>query len=137
MTLGGESPGSVFSLGVSLPCAPSPDAELLSATPNTTSGNGNSTRFPLVMTYYPDWVADQFPPEKINFTLFNWIDFAFAILDKNFNLTWDDPESAPGLLRRLVVAAHANGSKVKLSVGGWTGSKFVYRRLGTSMSYLS
>jgi chitinase len=75
---------------------------------------------PLVMAYYPDWAS--FPPEKIDFRRFDWIDFAFAVPDRNFNLGWDDPK-APDMLRRLVSIAHARGKKVKLSVGGWSGSK--------------
>ena len=82
---------------------------------------------PLLMGYYPDWAGDDFPPEKIDFSRFDWIDFAFAIPDETFNLTWDDPVDGPDLLRRLVSLAHAQGKKIKLSVGGWTGSKSVLR----------
>jgi len=84
----------------------------------------DSTR-PLVMAYYPDWAGLDCPPEKINFTLLDWIDFAFALPNENFNLTWDS-DDAPDLLRRLVDTAHAGGTKVKLSIGGWTGSKYVF-----------
>lgn len=77
---------------------------------------------PLVMAYYPDWAS--FDPEKIDFNRFDWIDFAFAVPDSNFNLTWDDP-AAPDMLRRLVTHAHAGNKKVKLSVGGWSGSGYV------------
>ncbi|KAH9951662.1 glycoside hydrolase superfamily [Amylocystis lapponica] len=76
------------------------------------------------MAYYPDWVASTFPPEKIDFSRFDWIDFAFAVPDENLNLTWDSPPDAAGLLARLVTAAHSSGKKVKLSVGGWTGSRY-------------
>jgi chitinase len=77
------------------------------------------------MAYYPDWAGPDFPPEKIDFTLFDWIDFAFAVPNEKFDLTWDDDEAAPMLLDRLVHAAHARGTKIKLSIGGWTGSKYV------------
>lgn len=77
---------------------------------------------PLVMAYYPDWAASSFSPEEINFDSYNWIDFAFGIPDASFGVTWDSLES-PGLLQRLVAAAHAKGVKAKLSIGGWTGSK--------------
>jgi len=77
----------------------------------------------LVMAYYPDWVGDTFPPEKIDMTRFDWIDFAFAVPNSKFALTWDEPKKGPDLLKRLVNKAHANGTKVKLSLGGWTGSK--------------
>lgn len=77
---------------------------------------------PLVMGYYPDWAGPAFPPEKVDFTRFDWVDFAFAIPNASFALTWDDAIGAPDLLHRLVGAAHLAGKHVKLSVGGWTGS---------------
>ena len=85
--------------------------------------SSQSASQPLLMTYYPDWADSSFPPEKIDFGRFDWIDFAFALPDSNFNLTWDDPIGAPSLLSRLVTAAHSKNKYVKLSVGGWTGSK--------------
>jgi chitinase len=77
------------------------------------------------MAYYPDWAASSFPPEKVDFDRFDWIDFAFALPTKDFNLTWDDPDVAPTLLAKLVDAAHLKEKKVKLSLGGWTGSQSV------------
>jgi hypothetical protein len=77
----------------------------------------------LVMGYYPDWAYPAFPPEDIDFGRYDWIDFAFALPNASFALVWDDMNSGPELLTRLVAAAHAGGSKVKLSIGGWTGSK--------------
>ncbi|KAK0490833.1 glycoside hydrolase family 18 protein [Armillaria novae-zelandiae] len=74
------------------------------------------------MAYYPSWAEDDCSPETINYGLYDWIDFAFAIPDEHFNLTWDD--AAPGLLARLVNFAHGNGTKVKLSIGGWDGSRW-------------
>lgn len=77
----------------------------------------------LVMAYYPDWASYSLPPEKIEFGRFDWIDFAFALPDQSFALTWDDPVNAPALLHRLVASAHAADRSVKLSIGGWTGSQ--------------
>ncbi|KAJ7228536.1 glycoside hydrolase [Mycena pura] len=77
---------------------------------------------PLVMGYYSDWEASSLPPEKVDFTRFDWIDYAFAI-PKNLSLTWDDPEMSPQFLQRLVDAAHRKGARVKLSIGGWSGSQ--------------
>ena len=77
----------------------------------------------LVMGYYPDWAYPAFPPENIDFSRYDWIDFAFALPNAAFALVWDDMDSGPKLLERLVTAAHAGGSKVKLSIGGWTGSR--------------
>ncbi|KAI0347133.1 glycoside hydrolase [Trametopsis cervina] len=76
------------------------------------------------MAYYPDWVASSFPPEKVDFTRFDWVDFAFAVPTQTFGLGWDGDADTPDLLRRLVSAAHQSGKYVKLSIGGWTGSKY-------------
>ena len=106
-----------------------PPSGLLGSEPvpaNNTSdqppATGNvSTPTPLMMTYYPGWVADAFPPERIDFTRFDWIDFAFVVPDENFALALGENES--DVLLRLVGLAHRVGKKVKLSVGGWDGSK--------------
>ncbi|KAH9482401.1 Chitinase A1 [Psilocybe cubensis] len=74
------------------------------------------------MAYYPDWVGSTFPPTRIDFKRVDWIDFAFAVPTEDFSLTWDDP-TGPTLLEDLVSSAHSMGAKVKLSIGGWTGSK--------------
>ncbi|KAI0832337.1 glycoside hydrolase [Trametes gibbosa] len=76
------------------------------------------------MGYYPDWAETAFPPEKIDFGRLDWIDFAFAVPDAAFDLSWDGSDDAPRLLTRLVSHAHAAGKKAKLSVGGWTGSRY-------------
>jgi chitinase len=83
----------------------------------------NTVDTPLVMAYYPDWASASLAPEDIDFTRVDWIDYAFALPDQNFALSWDDPVGSPDLLKRLVQTAHAAGKYVKLSVGGWTGSK--------------
>ncbi|TFY78431.1 hypothetical protein EWM64_g5585 [Hericium alpestre] len=123
------------------PTAPDPDPSV-APTPNTGGGDSPAPdpgvapdpnglpmqatkplQGPLVMGYYPDWVADAFPPEKVDFSRFDWIDFAFAVPTEKFGLTFDGSADGGGLLRRLVAAAHKKGKKVKLSIGGWTGSK--------------
>lgn len=76
------------------------------------------------MVYYPEWAASYYPPEKIDFDRIDWVDFAFAVPDKSLKLGWDGSDSAANSLQRLVSVAHAAGKKVKLSVGGWTGSKY-------------
>ncbi|KAJ6628768.1 glycoside hydrolase [Mycena sp. CBHHK59/15] len=86
------------------------------------------------MAYYPDWAGSSFPPETIDFTRFDWIDFAFALPTEDFTLTWDDPTGAPDLLRRLAKAAHADKKKVKLSVGGWAGSRYFSSAVRTAQN---
>lgn len=88
---------------------------------STSDGSACPSRM-LVMAYYPDWVGSSFPPSRIDFKRVDWIDFAFAVPAEDFSLTWDDP-TGPTLLENLVSSAHSMGAKVKLSIGGWTGSK--------------
>lgn len=82
-----------------------------------------SPQKPLVMAYYPNWAASAFPPENIDFARFDWVDFAFAVPTQNYSIGWDGDDDSQALLTRLVSAAHQSGKFVKLSVGGWTGSK--------------
>jgi hypothetical protein len=80
----------------------------------------------ILAAYYPDWAAPSLSPEQIRFANYHWIDFAFAVPDSAFQLSWDDPVASPALLLRLVAAAHAAGTRVKLSIGGWGGSRSVH-----------
>lgn len=74
----------------------------------------------LVMTYFVDWA----PRSNMNYALFDYIDFAFALPDAEYKLIFDSPD-APSLLHKLVAEAHASSTFVKLSIGGWTGSQSV------------
>ena len=104
----GSTPTSTFKIFTIPPEAfPTRSPSLPSATP------------PLVMSYYPDWTS--FPPENIDFKRFDWIDFAFAVPKVDLSISWDD-KHAPDALERLVQVAHSAGKKVKLSIGGWSGS---------------
>ncbi|KAJ8086766.1 hypothetical protein PM082_005589 [Marasmius tenuissimus] len=75
---------------------------------------------PLVMAYYCGWLVDTLPPEKIDYSRYDIIDYAFVILDANYNLDFAGMDS--DVLKRLVTCAHQHGTKVKVSIGGWTGS---------------
>ena len=50
-------------------------------------------------------------------TCFGWAGFAFVIADQKLRLAFDDL-SSPDILKRLVSAARAKGTKVKVSVVG-------------------
>ncbi|CAE6516552.1 unnamed protein product [Rhizoctonia solani] len=97
------------------PSAPEPDSDK--------SGSSHAEMKPFVATYFPDWTADEFPPERIDFKRFAWIDFAFAVPNENRQLVFTS-DNSEDILHRLVRAAHAHGSRVKLSIGGWTGSRY-------------
>ncbi|EAU84887.2 chitinase [Coprinopsis cinerea okayama7 len=92
-----------------------------------------SNPLPLFMGYYPDWAADTFPPESLDYGRYDWIDFAFAVPTAEFGLEWDS-DDAPNVLTRLVTSAHLSRCKVKLSIGGWTGSKYFSTAVSTSQS---
>ncbi|KAG1755573.1 glycoside hydrolase family 18 protein [Suillus lakei] len=66
----------------------------------------------------------------MNYALFDWIDFAFALPNAEYQLVFDSP-NAPALLHGLVADAHAAGSCVKLSIGGWTGSHYFSQAVST------
>ncbi|KAK0498602.1 glycoside hydrolase superfamily [Armillaria luteobubalina] len=63
------------------------------------------------------------PLTNSTFKVFDWIDFAFALPSSDGTVGFQDESSETKLLGELVKAAHAGNTKVKLSVGGWTGSK--------------
>ncbi|KAK0242582.1 glycoside hydrolase [Armillaria nabsnona] len=73
------------------------------------------------MAYFPDWAG--VTAEQLDFKVFDWIDFAFAIPSSSGTVGFQDESSETKLLAELVKAAHSANTKVKLSVGGWTGSK--------------
>ena len=73
--------------------------------------------------YYPDWSSWYLAPEDVDFSKFDVVDFAFALPTSDNNLQFTQDDSADSL-KRLVKTAHAAGKKVKLSIGGWTGSQY-------------
>lgn len=73
--------------------------------------------------YYPDWSGSYLTPESVDWSKFDVIDFAFALPTANFGLEFTQDDSSD-LLTRLVMTGHAAGKRVKLSVGGWTGSTY-------------
>lgn len=77
----------------------------------------------LMNAYYPDWAAWHLTPEAIDWSKFDVIDFAFALPTADFGLQFTQWDSSD-LLTRLVETGHAAGKRVKLSIGGWTGSAY-------------
>ncbi|KAL7417620.1 glycoside hydrolase superfamily [Mrakia frigida] len=100
------------------------------ATTTTTAAVSTGTSRPLVAAYYPDWISDTLTPEQISWDRFDWVDFAFAVLDSNLNLVFTGWNSED-LLNRVVSTAHAAGKQVKLSIGGWTGSAYFSTAVST------
>ncbi|WVF72941.1 hypothetical protein IAT40_007759 [Kwoniella sp. CBS 6097] len=92
------------------------------ATASSTAGLETLPRT-LMNAYYPDWSGWYLPPETVDWSRFDVIDFAFALPTAEFGLQFTQDDSAD-LLNRLVKTAHAAGKRVKLSIGGWTGSVY-------------
>ncbi|KAK0490835.1 glycoside hydrolase superfamily [Armillaria novae-zelandiae] len=88
---------------------------------SSSTGQSGSSQGPFSMAYFPDWAG--VTAEQLDFKVFDWIDFAFALPSSSGTVGFQDESSETKLLAELVKAAHAANTKVKLSVGGWTGSK--------------
>jgi len=81
----------------------------------------------IAAAYYPDWSADAFPPEGLDYSKFDILNFAFAVPNSSSTLTWDSGSQA--ILQRLVTSAKnsGKGTKIVLSVGGWGGSTYFHQ----------
>ncbi|KAJ7496882.1 glycoside hydrolase [Mycena latifolia] len=88
----------------------------------------------IAAAYYPDWSADSFPPEGLDYSKFDLLLFAFAVPNSSSTLTWDDGSQA--VLQRLVASAKSSGhgTKIVLSVGGWGGSFYFHQAASTAAS---
>ncbi|KAJ6589903.1 glycoside hydrolase family 18 protein [Mycena vulgaris] len=125
-------------LALSIPSSPH-GIELEDAVPSTLSRKtaeeliSAAAKF-IAAAYYPSWTADSFPPEKLDYSKFDILFFAFAIPSSSSTLTWDSATQA--ILKRLVSSAKKSGkgTKVVLSVGGWTGSATFHQIAGSSSS---
>ncbi|KAI9248263.1 glycoside hydrolase [Phascolomyces articulosus] len=74
-----------------------------------------------IIGYFPNWLYARWPASNINFSTYTHIHYAFAILIKGATPEWTDSYQVDNQLPGLVKAAHASGSKVLISVGGWSG----------------
>ncbi|KAI0336889.1 glycoside hydrolase [Trametopsis cervina] len=77
---------------------------------------------PIAAAYYPDWSADSWPPESLDYSKFDILFFAFATPNSSSGISYDSGSTS--ILQRLSTAAHnsGKGTKVVLSIGGWGGS---------------
>lgn len=86
---------------------------------------GQSATCKEVVGYYCDWLRDGFPPNKIEYSKYSVINFAFFEPKTNGDIAEGDPGSDPVLLNGtngLISLAHKNNVKVMVSIGGWTWS---------------
>lgn len=69
----------------------------------------------IVTGYWPSWASGTLPPEKIAWSKFDYVFYAFAVPTSSGSITIDDAS----MLKRFVKAAHAGNTKAILSLGGW------------------
>ena len=66
-----------FLQDIALPAQPAAAAKKLTSESEWVVAAPAAAPSPLVMAYYPDWAP--MDPKLIDYTLFDWIDFAFAV----------------------------------------------------------
>ncbi|KAF1806541.1 carbohydrate-binding module family 5 protein [Mucor lusitanicus] len=80
----------------------------------------------VIVGYFPNWLYQDYLPSQIDFKKYTHIYYAFALQVKGNVPIWEDPEIMSEDVEygfpALVKAAKAAGTKVTISVGGWTGS---------------
>ncbi|ORY00041.1 glycoside hydrolase [Basidiobolus meristosporus CBS 931.73] len=73
----------------------------------------------ILLGYYTDYAADLFPPSAVTYKDLTHINYAFAMFD---NINYTPTIKSGAVLTDLVTRAHANDTKVLISIGGWGGS---------------
>ncbi|KAL1917787.1 uncharacterized protein VTP21DRAFT_3621 [Calcarisporiella thermophila] len=74
-----------------------------------------------IVGYFPNWLYAKFPVEQIPYSKYTHLNYAFAILNKGNEPHFTDDWAVESQLPKIVKGAHAAGTKVYLSIGGWTG----------------
>ncbi|PFH50384.1 glycoside hydrolase family 18 protein [Amanita thiersii Skay4041] len=95
-------------------------------------GEVNAEATTIAAAYYPDWSAEQHPPESLDFSKFDILFFAFVVPNSSSTINWDS--GSQSILKRLVTSAHnsGKGTKIVLSVGGWGGSHYFSQACSTA-----
>ncbi|KAF9523268.1 glycoside hydrolase family 18 protein [Crepidotus variabilis] len=92
---------------------------------------------PIAASYYPSWALWTYPPERIDFSKFDVLFFAFVTPTGTAGISWGD--GTEEALKRLVSAARRSGhpTKIVLSVGGWGGSYWFSQAMSTTTNRLT
>ncbi|KAE8233613.1 hypothetical protein CF326_g1341 [Tilletia indica] len=93
---------------------------------------------PLLTGYWTDWTAAEMPPESVDMTRFDIINFAFGLPTPAFDITFNSAQSTAMLQRLVAAALKANtGTRVVLSIGGWLSSQHFSAAVATDASRLT
>lgn len=65
--------------------AASPRPTEIDSAPVSAHGNENGDDKPFMATYFPDWTGDEFPPERVDFARFEWVDFGKCLASLRFS----------------------------------------------------
>ncbi|KAF9041411.1 glycoside hydrolase family 18 protein [Panaeolus papilionaceus] len=96
-------------------------AQVVAQSSSSTGRGSGSTNDVVATGWYPGWLGASLPPNKISWTKYGSLTFAFATTTPDPSVIALDAQSA-ALLPTFVTEAHANGVDAHLSIGGWTGS---------------
>ncbi|KAF7782236.1 CAZyme family GH18 [Agaricus bisporus var. burnettii] len=81
--------------------------------------------------WFAGWHATDFPLTNVSWEKYTHMNYAFAVTTPKPDLISLAPPDQE-LLPKFVSAAHKNGVKAGLSIGGWTGSQFFSPSVGSS-----
>ncbi|KAF8156990.1 glycoside hydrolase family 18 protein [Crassisporium funariophilum] len=119
---------AILPLSTALPSTTQPTTTLdfrnrTSDTSSNVTRRSNLKDETVLTAWYPGWLGKTFPPDKISWSKYNVMTFAFAMTTPDAKLISLDSDSAE-LLPTFVAQAKENNVSPLLSIGGWTGSQY-------------
>eukprot|EP00833_Pecoramyces_ruminatium_P017058 jgi/Orpsp1_1/1191090/evm.model.d7180000083431.1 len=86
-----------------------------------TSKKNNCIGSKNIVGYFSEWRNANYPVSRVDFSKITHLNYAFGVIDPNtYAVTGYDSN----ILNQVVTAAHNQGVKVLMSVGGWYGSRY-------------